>query len=122
VPPSVRYDQHVYAGGIAPPGASLHNPFAGDTRSAAQGEKLFTAMNCDGCHGLGATGFVGPSLSVGRWRYGGADGEIFQSIYYGRSHGMPAFGGMMSGESIWKLVTYLRSLKPPPDVPTESWK
>jgi cytochrome c oxidase cbb3-type subunit III len=121
-PPSVRYDQHVFAGGIAPPGASFHNPYAGDTASATQGEKLFTAMNCDGCHGLGATGFVGPSLSVGRWRYGGADGEIFQSIYYGRSHGMPAYGGMMSGESIWKLVTYLRSLKPPPDVPTESWK
>jgi len=118
----VRYDQHVLAGGIAPNGASPRNPYAGNSASAAEGEKLFTAMNCDGCHGLGATGFVGPSLSVGRWRYGGADGEIFQSIYYGRSHGMPAFGGLMSGGAIWKLVTYLRSLKPPPNVPTESWK
>ena len=52
-------------------------------------------MNCDGCHGAGATGWVGPSLADGRWRYGGSAGEIFRSIYYGRRQGMPAFGGIM---------------------------
>jgi len=35
---------------------------------------------------------------------------------------MPAFGGIMPAAGIWKVVTYLQSLAPPNDVPTESWK
>src|SRR5437870_11020512 len=61
VPPSVRYEQHVFAGGNPPPAGSLENPFKGDKRSAADGEKLFSAFNCDGCHSLGAVGGQGPS-------------------------------------------------------------
>lgn len=120
-PPSVRYDQHISAGGAAPPGDSLRNPYAGQPKSATEGEKLFASMNCDGCHGGGATGWVGPSLSDGRWRYGGADGAIFQSIYYGRPKGMPAFGGLLAPEIVWKLVSYLRSLPTPKAVPTQTW-
>lgn len=78
-------------------------------------------MNCDGCHGSGAIGWVGPSLADGRWRFGGSDASIFQSIYYGRPHGMPAYGGLLSSDVVWKLVTYIESLEPPPDVPTEAW-
>lgn len=122
-PPAVRYDQHVFAGGVAPPAATLRNPYTGDRASAAQGEQLFGAMNCDGCHGGGALGWVGPSLADGRWRFGGSDGAIFQSISYGRPHGMPAYGGLLlSPDAVWKLVTYLQSLEPPADVPTEGWK
>jgi cytochrome c oxidase cbb3-type subunit 3 len=120
-PPSVRYDQNVSAGGIAPPGGQLENPFRGDKRSAADGEALFKTMNCDGCHGGGGEGWVGPSLISGRWRYGGADGVVFQSVYYGRPDGMPAFGGILAPPLAWKIVTYLKSLPPPKDVPTESW-
>jgi len=121
-PPAVRHDEHVPAGSLFPPGAFMMNPYAGDVKSAKQGEALFSSMNCDGCHGGGATGWVGPSLADGRWRYGGADGEIFESIYYGRPHGMPAYGGIANTEAVWKLVTYVQSLQPPENVPTESWK
>ena len=120
-PPSVRYDQHLSAGGTVPAGDSLSNPFGKEPRSAAEGEKLFNAMNCDGCHGGGAVGWVGPSLTDGRWRYGGADAAVFESIYFGRPQGMPAFGGMLSHDLIWKLVSYLRSLPPPKAVPTQTW-
>jgi hypothetical protein len=34
---------------------------------------------------------------------------------------MPAFGGVVGSEGVWGLVTYLRSLPLPPDLPTESW-
>jgi mono/diheme cytochrome c family protein len=122
VPLSVRYQGWVNAGGIAPAGGEYKNPFAGDARVAEQGGKAFTAMNCDGCHGVGATGWVGPSLVDGRWRYGGSDGELFQSIYYGRPRGMPAFGGALSPDGIWGIVTWIRSTPPPADVPTEAWK
>ena len=121
VPPAVRYEQHVFAGGAAPPAETLENPFKGDRRSAADGEKLFSAFNCDGCHSLGATGGEGPSLADGRWRYGGADGAIFHSVYYGRPRGMPAFGGVLPPDAIWKLVTYLQGLAPAVDPATVSW-
>ncbi len=79
-------------------------------------------MNCDGCHGGGAVGWAAPSLADGRWRYGGADQEIFQSIYYGRPKGMPAFGGALPPDAIWMLVTYLQQLPVPSAVPTQSWE
>ena len=120
-PPAVRYDAIVSAGGQAPPAATLTNPLAGDRASVAQGEGIFAAMNCDGCHGIGATGWVGPSLVDGRWRYGGGDGALFHSIYYGRPRGMPAYGGVLSEQAIWTIVTYLRAQPVPRDVPTESW-
>lgn len=120
--PAIAYEAHLAAGGIAPPGGTLRNPHVGDAAVARNGAQLFTAMNCDGCHGSEGSGWVGPSLADGRWRYGGADEEIFYSIYYGRPKGMPAFGGALGAEGVWTLVTYLRSLPPPPDVPTESWE
>jgi len=121
-PPAVAYQAHVVAGDTPPPGGSLRNPHDGDAAVARGGALLFNAMNCDGCHGTDASGWVGPNLGDGRWRYGGADAEVFNSIYYGRPHGMPAFGGTLGVEGVWTLVTYLRSLTPPPDLPTESWQ
>ena len=44
-PRGVQYDQHVVAGGMAPPAGTLENPFAGDSQSVAQGADLFVSMN-----------------------------------------------------------------------------
>jgi len=95
IPPMIRYEAHISAGGSAPAGGTLTNPHKGNKDIAAAGVGLFSSMNCDGCHGGGALGFAAPSLADGRWRYGGAEDEIFQSIYYGRPQGMPAFGGLL---------------------------
>jgi len=65
VPPSVRYEQHVFAGGNPPPAGSLENPLKGNKRAAADGEKLFSAFNCDGCHSLGAVGGQGRAWRTG---------------------------------------------------------
>lgn len=119
--PAVRYEAHLAAGGIPPAGALLYNPHQGDAAVAKSGALLFAAMNCDGCHGGGGSGWVAPNLADGRWRYGGADAEVFYSIYYGRPKGMPAFGGALGVEGVWRLVTYIRSLPRPADLPTESW-
>ena len=120
--PAVRYEAHIVAGTLAPNGAELTNPHNDDPAVAKKGALLFAAMNCDGCHGGDASGWVGPSLSDRRWRYGGADSEVFNSIYYGRPKGMPAFGGALGVDGVWTLVTYIRSLPVPPNVPTESWQ
>jgi cytochrome c551/c552 len=119
--PAIRYEAHIPAGGMPPAGERLKNPHTGDKQTAEAGAQLFVSMNCDGCHGGGAVGWVGPSLADGRWRYGGADDEIFYSIVYGRPKGMPAYGGVVGAEGIWMLVTYLKSLPVPDVVPTQSW-
>ncbi len=115
----VLQTDRIYAGGVKPPDLPFPFPRATSTPTAASGAKLFTAMNCDGCHGGGATGWVGPSLIDGRWRYGGTDAEVFASIYFGRPKGMPAFGGTLAPDAIWDIIAYLRSLPPPEDVPTQ---
>ena len=98
----------------------MANPFRGDARSAAEGKQLFSSMNCDGCHG-GGEGWVAPSLSDGRWRYGGSDAALYQSIFYGRPKGMPAYGGLLAAPIVWKLVSYIQSLPPPRSLPTTTW-
>ena len=120
-PPGIAYQAHVNAGGLAPGGSELKNPYAADSNAVKNGAALFVAMNCDGCHGGDGAGWVGPSLADGRWRYGGADKEVFVSIFYGRPKGMPAFGGELAPEAIWTLVSYLKSLPAPASVPTQSW-
>lgn len=121
VPPSIRYEDHLWAGGIEPPAGELHNPHTVDAESAEAGKRLFTSMNCDGCHGDAGSGWVGPSLADGRWRYGARDEEIFNSIFYGRPKGMPAYGGVIGSEGVWMLVNYLMSIRKPDTVPTQSW-
>jgi cytochrome c oxidase cbb3-type subunit III len=121
-PPAVRYDEHIEAGGNPPPAGTLENPYKGDKQAAETGGKLFSAFNCDGCHAGGAAGAVGPSLADGRWRYGGDDGEIYHSIFYGRPRGMPAWGGTLPADAIWRLVSYLKSIEPARDtLSTTRW-
>ncbi|MCI0517102.1 MAG: cytochrome c [Woeseiaceae bacterium] len=120
-PAAVRYDQYGSAADPALTAEARVNPLIDEPGAAAQGEALFAAMNCDGCHGAGAVGFVGPSLVDGRWRYGGDDGALFHSIFYGRSRGMPAYSGILSDATVWQLVTFLRSQPVPAVVPTVAW-
>src|SRR5256886_12606440 len=54
VPPAVRYEQHVFAGGAAPPAGTLENPVQGGRRGAGGGGKLFRAVQFGGCHAVGA--------------------------------------------------------------------
>jgi cytochrome c len=108
------------AGGVVPPANALSAPRPAKLDPDA-GANLFSTMNCDGCHGGGAVGWVGPSLVDGRWRYGGADDEIFTSIFYGRPKGMPAYGGVIGTDGVWMLVAYIKSQAVPPVVPTTSW-
>ena len=115
-----RAEDRVPAGGVLPVANALGAPRPAKPDTAA-GATLFGSMNCDGCHGGGAIGWVGPSLVDGRWRYGGSDEEIFTSIFYGRPKGMPAYGGVIGTDGVWMLVAYLKAQAVPPVVPTTSW-
>lgn len=86
------------------------NPYAGDLASVAEGEKLYLAMNCHGCHGAKGGGGIGPPLADADWIYGADDANIYQSVMQGRPNGMPTFGGKLPDESVWKIAAYVRTL------------
>jgi len=95
------------------------NPYTGSREALAEGRRLFNWYNCSGCHGDHGGGGMGPSLRDSVWRYGGTDAEVFASITQGRQFGMPAWGSKLPQDQIWRLVTYIKSLRTPdePDPP-----
>jgi cytochrome c oxidase cbb3-type subunit III len=87
------------------------NPFGRDRVAIQAGYQLFAQYNCGGCHGDHAGGGMGPSLRDQRWIYGSDDAHIFSSIVEGRGHGMPSWGTRIPEEQLWKIVSYIESLR-----------
>jgi cytochrome c oxidase cbb3-type subunit 3 len=87
------------------------NPFAQDRTAMAEGRKLFIRFNCSGCHGGRAGGGMGPSLRDVDWLYGNREAQVYSSIAEGRAHGMPSWQPRLTPDQIWKLVTYIHSLR-----------
>jgi cytochrome c oxidase cbb3-type subunit III len=90
---------------------SMANPYVEDAAATQDGRRLFVTMNCAGCHGDHGGGGMGPSLRDEDWIYGHASADIFDSIAHGRAHGMPAWASRLPPSEIWKLVTYIESLR-----------
>jgi cytochrome c oxidase cbb3-type subunit 3 len=101
--------------------AALTNPYEGNAQRIAEGAKLFVSYNCLDCHGVDGSGAVGPSLQDSRWHFGGTPGDVFQSIYEGRPDGMPAWGGRIGDDQIWRLVAYVQTLSKGHSVTTENF-
>jgi cytochrome c oxidase cbb3-type subunit III len=87
------------------------NPYYESRDARAEGRQLFIHFNCSGCHGGRAGGGMGPSLRDVDWLYGSEDAQIFSTIAEGRAHGMPSWGTKLTEDQIWKLVTYIKSLR-----------
>jgi cytochrome c oxidase cbb3-type subunit III len=75
----------------------------------SEGKRLFSWMNCSGCHGNGG-GDKGPPLMDEHWIYGSAPEQIFDTIVQGRPNGMPAYRGRIPDAQVWQLVAYVRSI------------
>lgn len=93
---------------VALPAPGTPNPYRGNAWAMSEGQRLYTQMNCSGCHANGGGG-MGPALMDGKWRYGADDASIFTTIIGGRPNGMPAFRGRMSDDQVWQLVAYVKS-------------
>lgn len=76
----------------------------------SQGQQLYRAFNCYGCHAAGGGGDIGPPLIDEKWIYGSEIDQVYLSIAQGRANGMPAFGGRIPPQQIWQLSAYVRSL------------
>ena len=75
----------------------------------SEGQRLFTAFNCSGCHSQGGGG-MGPALMDGKWIYGSASANIVATILEGRPNGMPSFRGRIDDHQAWQIAAYVRSL------------
>ena len=86
------------------------SPFSGDAREIDAGRASFR-LRCSACHGIHAEGGRGPSLNRGEFNVGNSDKALYQVIAKGvPGSEMPAFGKRNTEESIWRIVSYLRSL------------
>ncbi|HEX2220041.1 MAG TPA: c-type cytochrome [Gemmatimonadales bacterium] len=90
----------------------IKNPYTDDPGALSQGRQLYNGFNCAGCHGSAGGGGMGPPLADQDWIYGGSDAQIYATIVQGRPNGMPAFGHALTGEAVWKLAAYVKSLGP----------
>lgn len=93
----------------AAPDHRVRNPYEANAYGIAQGQRLFTWMNCTGCHAHGG-GAIGPPLIDSEWVYGGEPQDIFTSIAQGRPNGMPAYGERLNSDQIWQLAAYVQAL------------
>jgi putative heme-binding domain-containing protein len=90
----------------APVGA---NPF-GTARDAELGRMTFvTGGGCSYCHANDGTGGRGANLTLGEYRFGGSDTELFETIRNGiPGSDMPPTRG--PDQDIWQLVAFVKHL------------
>jgi len=97
------------------PGANLiptppsSNMYEESAYAVSEGQKLFEAYNCVGCHAHGGGG-IGPPLMDRNWIYGGEPGNIFATIMQGRPNGMPSFRNRIPEYQAWEIAAYVRSM------------
>jgi cytochrome c oxidase cbb3-type subunit III len=89
---------------------NIRNPYSGNERAIAAGERHFAAFNCAGCHAPMGGGGMGPPLSDDHWIYGSRPAQIYLSIMQGRPQGMPAWSSMLPRQTAWELVAYIETL------------
>ena len=100
----------IWPGGTAvPPLDPRAKLYDNNAPAIAEGQQLYSQMNCVGCHSHGGGG-MGPPLMDNEWRYGGRIDQIATSIAEGRPNGMPSWRSKLTEDQIWKLAAYVRSL------------
>jgi len=95
--------------GVPTEDPAVKNEYEDNAYALSEGKRLYSQMNCVGCHAHGGGG-IGPALMDDKWIYGGQPEQVFSTIVQGRPNGMPAFQGKLPDYQIWQLAAYVRSL------------
>jgi cytochrome c-L len=89
------------------------NPYYRDPKAITDGFRLARASACTHCHGESLGGLIGPSLTNGNWRHvrNGTDKGMFETLYFGTTAGMAAWGklGSLTEDEILKVMAFVRS-------------
>jgi cytochrome c oxidase cbb3-type subunit 3 len=89
--------------------AAVKNEYEENALALSEGKRLYSYMNCAGCHAHGGGG-MGPPLMDEKWIYGSNPEQIFATIVEGRPNGMPSFEGKLPDFQVWQIAAYVRSL------------
>ncbi len=87
------------------------------SKSIAAGKATFLRL-CAECHdedGKALAQSMGPAADLTdptRWKHGTTEAHVFRSIRDGAGTAMPVFGNQLSGDQIWELVNFIRSIGP----------
>lgn len=112
-PPAAALTNTIHMSPIQPgmptEAAQTRNEYESNAYAVAQGQQLFRAYNCNGCHSNGGGG-MGPPLMDGKWIYGSDPANIVATILEGRPNGMPSFRGKIAEQQLWELAAYVRSM------------
>lgn len=99
----------LYPGGALATSFPVHSKYEVNAYALSEGKRLFSSMNCSGCHANGGGG-MGPALTDDLWAYGHEPDQIALSIVQGRPNGMPSYRGKLTDDQVWQLAAYVRSL------------
>lgn len=111
----------------APPdvsGIPAASPVPYSSKSIAAGKATFQRL-CAECHdedGKALAQMMGPAADLtdpSRWKHGTSDAHLFRSIRDGAGTAMPVFGNQLSGDQIWELVNFIRSIGPASSQPSK---
>ena len=91
------------------PEPEIKNEYEENAFALSEGKRLFSQMNCVGCHAHGGGG-MGPALMDDKWIYGSRPDQIFATIEEGRPNGMPSFNGKLPDYQVWQIAAYVRRL------------
>jgi cytochrome c oxidase cbb3-type subunit III len=85
-----------------------------DVEAASEGNKIFYGAGaaCFDCHSDDARGdnyYGAPDLTDNVWNWGGAPGDLYDSIFYGRHGIMPGWFGILDLEQIRALAVYIHT-------------
>src|SRR5882672_1074382 len=94
---------------VAPIAAAAQNPFAGNAKETDVGRGLFRIV-CAPCHGIQAKGGRGPDLTLGVYRAGSEDKDLYRVIAEGvAGTEMPGSLERIGSDNVWRLAAYIRS-------------
>jgi len=91
---------------------SGENPYVGDAEAVAAGQKLFRQW-CVSCHGIKATGGMGPSLVDAQAQYPRTRTQVglFEAVFGGALGAMQPFGKRIPQDDILKITAYIEQLR-----------
>ncbi len=84
-----------------------------DAKELDQGKVLFET-NCVACHLNDGSGKIGPNLTDNAWVYGYDVKDLFKTVKYGTSNGMPEHASKLKPTQIQQVCSYILSLPEKP--------
>lgn len=104
--------------------AGLENPLPSDPATLAAGRALYD-QHCAFCHGQAGSGpaadgmqFYPPVPSLNSPSEPLSDGQVYSIVQLGiRYTAMPGFSKALSEQDIWKVTSFVSSLRQPPSQP-----